>query len=182
MLVSTVVGIDAGRLGDHPSVGMVVGETVDVVVEGVETGSGERPGLAPAGAESLAPDPGLGDLVGRPEHQRSDRRTQALRQADGGGVGDRREFAQRNTGADVRVPDPGAVEVHPDAAAVGQVAQSGQAVARLDSAAGEVVGVLDRDRRRRDQERSEVGGDQGLECIEVDVAVADRSRSASSGR
>ena len=44
--------------------GVVVGEPFDVVVEGVEPGCRERSGLAPSGPESLAPDAGLGDLIG----------------------------------------------------------------------------------------------------------------------
>ena len=62
--------------------GVVVGEPLDVVVEGVQAGGGQDADLAHAAAVALAPDPGLGDRVGRADEHRADRRPQALGQAD----------------------------------------------------------------------------------------------------
>ena len=62
MFVSTSAGSHAGRLGDEPGVRVVVGQPLDVVVEGVQPGRRQHAGLPPAPAEPLAPDPRLGDL------------------------------------------------------------------------------------------------------------------------
>ena len=81
--------VDAAGLGQQPGVGVVVGEPVDVVVEGVEPGRGQDPGLPHAAAHPLAPDARLGDRVGGADHERADRGTEALGQADRHDVRDR---------------------------------------------------------------------------------------------
>ena len=84
MLVSTVAASMAAgaasraRRGEAGRAGVVVGEPLDVVVEGVEPGRGEDADLAHAGAVALAPDPRLGHLLGRADEHRADRRAQAL--------------------------------------------------------------------------------------------------------
>ena len=164
-------GVDACSLGDQPGIVVVVGEAFEVVVQRVQAGCREWSGLPPPCSQALAPHPRLGDLVARPEHQRPDRRTETFGQAHGCGVGDTGEVGQGDPGADVGVPDAGTVEMDADASAVRELAEPGQPWCRLHSAAGEVVGVLDGDRRGGDEERPEIGRDQGLERIKIDVAV-----------
>ena len=116
MLVSTVVGVDAAGLGQQPGVRVVVGQPVDVVVEGVQPGGGQDADLAHPAAHPLAPDPRLGDRVGaspttsEPTGAPSPLDRQTASTSAHGAV--RRE---RDAGGDVGVPDPGAVEVDADA-------------------------------------------------------------------
>ncbi len=146
MLVSTVAGSSPHGLGQQPRVRVVVGQPLDVVVEGVQPGRGEDADLAHPAAHPLAAHPGLVDRVPRPDHQRADRGAEPLGQADGEHVRDRAVLGERRAGGDVRVPDPRAVEVHAGADAGRPLAQVAQVLERQHRAAGEVVGVLDRDR------------------------------------
>jgi hypothetical protein len=85
--------------------------------------------------------------------------------------GDGAVLGQRRPGGDVRVPDPGPVQVHADAGLVGPAAQGAQVIDREHRAAGEVVGVLHRDRGGADEERAHVGGVHLADRVEVDLAV-----------
>ena len=66
---------------------------------------------------------------------------------------------------------PRAVEVDADADRVGPRAQRLEVLEREHRAAGEVVGVLDRDRRGADEERPHVGGVHRLDRGQVDLAA-----------
>ena len=59
MFECTRGGLDAARLGEEPRVLVVVGQPLDVVVEGVQPRRGQHADLAHAAAEPLAPHPGL---------------------------------------------------------------------------------------------------------------------------
>ena len=127
---------------------------------GVQPGSREHARLSPAAAETLAPHPRLGHRVGRTQHERPDRCAQPLGQADARGVGARGQLRESDAGGDVRVPDPCPVEMDGRPRVVGQRAQATQHPGGWTASAGEVVGVLDRDGRCRDEERPEVGGER----------------------
>ena len=161
---------------------VVVGEPVDVVVERVQPGRGEHPGLAHAAAEPLAPHPRLGDRVGGADHQRADRRAEPLGQADGQHVGDAPYSASGYAGGDVRVPDPGAVEVDAGARASANArsarsSSSGTTAppAKLWVFSTEIAAV-------RDEERPEVGGEQLLDRGQRRPGRSASARCASSRR
>jgi hypothetical protein len=48
---------------------VVVGEPLEMMIEGVHAGRGQDAGLPPTAAQALAPDPSVGDEVGRPGQQ-----------------------------------------------------------------------------------------------------------------
>ena len=150
---------------------MVVGEALEVVVERVVPGGGEHAHLAHAAARALAPHARLGDLVGLAHEHRPDRRAEALRQAHRHRVGDLAVGLQRHTGRDVRVPEPGAVEMDGDPGLVTELAHGLQRLERLHGAAAEVVGVLDGDERRRDEVRPLVGAHERAQLVGVEQAA-----------
>ena len=65
--------VQTARLGEQPGVRVVVGQPVDVVVEGVQPGGGQDADLPHPAAHPLAAYPRLGDGVGGADHQRADR-------------------------------------------------------------------------------------------------------------
>ena len=148
---------------------MVVGEPLDVVVEGMEPGRREDPDLTHPAAHPLASHPRAGDGVGGTHDQRPHRRPQALRQAHRHDVRTRAVRRQRDAGGDVRVPDAGAVEVDADPDRVGVAAQPLEILDGEHRATGEVVGVLDRDRRGAHEERPHVGCEHRLDGLAVDL-------------
>jgi hypothetical protein len=126
---------------------VVLGQPLDVVVQRVETRRRQDAHLAHAAAEPLADQPGLGDALPGADHERADRRTQALGEADRQRVEQPAVRGQRHPVGHVRVPDAGAVAVQQDVAGPGaQRLQGGQ---RHDRPAAQVVGLLHRDRRGR---------------------------------
>ena len=90
-----------------------------------------------------------------PTTSEPDRGAQPLGQADRHHVDAGAVRRERDAGGDVRVPDARAVEVDADADRVGPGrAAPARSVERQHRAAGEVVGVLDRDRGGADEERA----------------------------
>ena len=178
------VGVHAGRvdaagLGQQPRVRVVVGEPLDVVVERVQPGGREDADLAHAAAHPLAPHPRLGDGVAaaRPAPSRPGRRapwtgrpTARPRSRRTPRAACRSRRARSRSGrrrGGCAAPTP-----------VGELAQVAQVAERQHRAAGEVVGVLDRDRRGRHEERPHVRGEQALDRRQVDLAPRVRSRCA----
>jgi hypothetical protein len=149
-------GIHVARLGEQPGVLVVLGEPVDVVVEGVEPGGGQDADLPHPAAHPLAPDPRFRDRLVRADHQRPDRGAEALAQADRHHGAHPAVLLERDAGRDVCVPDPGAVDVQADVLLVDELAKLADRLGRDDRSAAEVVGVLDRDRRGRHEERAQV--------------------------
>ena len=149
------VGVDRGRvdaagLGKQLRVGVVLGQPLDVVVEGVQPGGGQDADLPHAAAHPLAAHPRLVDRVprARPSASRS------VRPAPWTGTPTGRTRWRRTRRAGRRwprarsrsAPRRGAL---PAPTPVAQARELLQLVERQHRAAGEVVGVLDRDRRGR---------------------------------
>ena len=107
-------------LGQTAGVAVVVGEPLDVMAEGVERPAAMMP------AWRIPPPKSCG-RAGRRRRTRPSRRppsppaTEALREAHRRGV-DRRRSARPSAPGHRRVPEPGAVQVHPQAAGVGESA------------------------------------------------------------
>ena len=83
---------------------MIVGEALEVMVEGVEACRGQDPDLAHAAAPALA-DPARGADRGALTHQdRADRGAEPLREAHHHRVGGRGPVADRHAGRHAGVP------------------------------------------------------------------------------
>jgi hypothetical protein len=170
--------IDAARCGRRQGVGrpagpgVVVGEPVDVVVEGMQPSGREDPDLTHPAAVALAPDPGLGDRVGRADEHRPDGRAQPLGQAHRDGVELTRHTPRgrhpRRRGRSTAGHRPGAWRTPRGWVA----ARSAGSPTGLHGAAAEVVGVLDDDQRRAHL----VGPNPGLQQRERPAGRAVRDR------
>ena len=95
-------------------------------------------------------------------------------------VGDRAVLSERGPGRHVRVPEPSAVEVHPGAGADRELAQVAQVLQRQHRPPGEVVRVLDRDRRGRHEERAHVRREHRGDRRQVDLPA--RVRPGAHGQ
>ena len=91
---------------------MVVGQPFHVVVQGVQPGGRQQPGLAPAPAQPLALHPGPGDVLRAGDQHRAHRGAQPLGQAHAHGLEELAVVAQRGAGGHVGIPQPRAVQVH----------------------------------------------------------------------
>ena len=83
------VGLDLIHIDAHPRhlgqggaqgprIGMVLGQTLDIVLQRVEPGGRDNARLAHGAAELVLEAPGSFDEIGRPGQNRTDRRTQPL--------------------------------------------------------------------------------------------------------
>ncbi len=158
MLVSTLAGSTPQASRQQPGVRVVVGQPLDVVVEGVQPGGREDADLPHPAAHPLAPDPRLGDGVGasRPPASRPARRAPWT----GRRPARRRTAPYSASGTPVAT---WAFQIRApsrwirDADLVGPRRAAPQVRERQHRAAGEVVGVLDRDRGGAHEERAHVG-------------------------
>ena len=93
------IEIDAGEaseaIGDERGVGVIVGETLDVVVECVQRGGGEEADLAHRAAEHASRPHGTADDVARAGQERAARSPKAFRERHGHHVERRREHRDR---------------------------------------------------------------------------------------
>ncbi|MNP82220.1 hypothetical protein D3C76_1807910 [compost metagenome] len=76
---------------------MVIGQTLDIVIQGIQTRRGQKPGLTHAAPDHFAQTPGLADQLGRAAQHRTDRRTQAFGQAYRHGIEVLGDFPRINT-------------------------------------------------------------------------------------
>ena len=174
------------RLGQTAGPGVVVGEAVQVMVQGVQAGGRQDAGLAHAAAVALAEHAGPGDPVGGGDQHRAHRGPEALGQAHRHRVGEPAVDRQRDPGGHVGVPEPRPVQVHRHTCLGGPGAQGLQLVQGLDRSAAEVVGVLHRDGRGRDQVGPGVGDhqrqrDRGVQDARG-VAAVDEAVGPGPGR
>ena len=119
----------------------------------------------------------------RRHDQRTDRRAQALGEADRHRVEESAVRRERHPVGDVGVPDPGAVAVQRNPGGVGHPAQRAQRRQRDDRTAGAVVGLLDGDGPGRHGEEP-VRPDHRGDLLGVDVAPDRRpgpGRDAADG-
>ena len=98
--VPTAPSRSAQAVGQPPGVGVVVGQALDVVLQGVEGRGREDAGLPHAAAEELAVPHAPRDQVARAGQRRADRRAQPLAEADA----DRVEVPAQSAGGDARWP------------------------------------------------------------------------------
>ena len=133
--------------GQPARVRVVVGESLDVMLERVEARRGEDAGLAHAAAQHLARAVHAPDHLVRAAHERADRRAEALGEAEGHRVEGLGPDRRGGSGRDHGVPQARAVEVQGEPVLLGHLRHVLQLVEREDAAAGAVVGVLDRDDR-----------------------------------
>ena len=123
---------------------MVVGEPLDVVIEGEDAGRGDDPSLPHGAAELMLEPPPLRHQLGRPRDERPERAPEALREADRHRVelpGDiRRGDAARNRGVEYTR----AVEVHRELQLAARRNQGPDLFEWPHAPAGAVVCVLDR--------------------------------------
>src|SRR6267378_1672098 len=96
------------------SVGMVLGQTVHHMIEGVQTGCGEHSDLAHPAPEHLSPSPGLCNFRVGPDQNASSRGAQALRKAEGQCVGAGGEVLYIRIDGDGSIENSSAIEVHSD--------------------------------------------------------------------
>ena len=86
---------------------------------------GQDPGLSHPPTEALPPDPGLSDPVRGAHQHRADRGAEALGEAGADRVEQPSVVGQRNAGGDVRIPQPGAVQVVAETVLPAQVRHRG---------------------------------------------------------
>src|SRR5207302_7921593 len=108
--------IEPDASGQPARTRMIVGETLDVMVECVQRSRGEDSGLPQRAAQQVLALPRALDERGRAGEDRAGRAAEALREADGDGVGETRPVGGRTPGSDGRVEEPRAVQMHGRAA------------------------------------------------------------------
>ena len=141
--------VDPGHaLGEPAGERVVLGEAVDVVLERVDPGRGEDPGLAHRPAEPLLPAPYLAEPVPRGREHRAHRTAEALAEVDPHGIEPPGEVAGRDPGRDRRVEEPGAVHVGGEIVFTRHLHHRLQRFHRPYRSSAEVGGLLDREEPR----------------------------------
>ena len=131
------------RLGECACCCMIIGKPLQMMIKGVEAGGGEHAGLAPATAKALPQYAGACDVLRRAHQHRANRSPEALRETHVDGVEEPPVRLERYSGCDMRVPQPGAVKVIPDAMLSTKLAHRRQLRDRLDRPTAKVMGVFD---------------------------------------
>ena len=104
--------VDPGQpLGQGLSVGVILGQAVDMMLQGVNAGRRDDPGLAHGAAELMFEAPSLVDEIAVARQHPADRTAQALRQIDPHTVAGRREIGGADARGDHRVEQPRAIHV-----------------------------------------------------------------------
>jgi hypothetical protein len=165
------------RRGEARSPGVVVVETIEVVVQGVDAGRRQDADLPHPRPVPLAPDPGLRHVLRRAHEHRAHRGTEPLGQAHADRVELLAVCRERHPGRDVGVPQPRPVEVHRHPEGLGGCPHLTDGLDRLHRAATEVVGVLQHDERGLDL----VGPDPGRDERHRPAGRAARARWARTG-
>ena len=107
---------------------MVVGETLDIVLQGVEPAGRDDAGLPHAASKELPSAASASDHGRFAEEHRAYGRTEPLRQADAHRVEQRRDVGDRHIKAHGGVADAGAVQVQHHATLVTELAQLAESV------------------------------------------------------
>ena len=148
-------GLDKA-LGQAAGVRVVIRKPLDVVVERVEPGGRDDPGLAHRAAEEVLEAPRLRHPLPRPGDERAERAAEALGEAEAHGVELAPVLGRRDAGGDRGVEEPGAVQVRREPVNPGLRGHLPHLRERPDAPAAAVVRVLDADELRR--RHVQVGG------------------------
>ena len=136
---------------------MVLGQAVDVMLQGVEGTGGKDAGLAHPAAQQFAVPAALVDQLPRAGQGRADRRAQPLAETDAHGI-------------EVLRPAGGAVQMGPQSVLPGPAADGLDVLVWQDLSAAAVVGVFQADQPGADQV-GVVGADQPLDLLQPHHAV-----------
>ncbi len=174
------------RLRETSGARVVVGEPVDMVVEGVDARSGDDSRLAHRATEEVLLAPGTLDQLARAGEERAERAAEPLGETERDGVEARGEDrgcdAERGGG----VQEPCAVQVHRKPELSGGRDDVFQLGEWPDAAARVVVGVLYRDDRRTLVGELRARGCRGTDLLRRDSSVhpgqAERHETRVSGR
>ena len=135
------------RLGEGTCARVIVGEPLDVVLEGEDACGGDDPRLPHRAAEEVLLAPCALDQVARAGEESAERAAEALRETERGGVEAPRDRRRSDAECDRRVEDPRAVQVRGEAELARPRDNVVELVQRPDPPAGVVVRVLERDDR-----------------------------------
>lgn len=163
--------LDFGQaLRQRLGLGVVVGEAIDVVLQGIDAGRRDDAGLAHSAAEQVLETPGLGNELLVAGQDAADGATESLREIDPTGIEVLAVVARGDTGCDDGVEESRPVKVHEEAVLA---SDGGDLFNRLhwpDATAAKIVGVLDADESCMWEVRI-VGADQGLDLRSGEDAV-----------
>ncbi len=109
--VESQAGRETHGLSENASVGMVIGEAVDMVLQSVKRTGGDDAGLTHASAECFAVTAGSTDEVCWTTKRRADRGPQPLRKADADGVEVTGPIGGGNTRGDHSVEEAHSIKV-----------------------------------------------------------------------
>ncbi len=180
------VGLDAVGVDRKPGLGeaarkplrprVVVGQAVDVVVERVDTGRRDDPGLAHRAAEEVLQPTRVAHHLGVAGKDRAERAAEPLREAERDGVEPRSDLGRLDAERDGRVQQPGAVEMKAEVELEREGVQLVDLLQRPDPPAARVVGVLDPEQAR--PRRVDRGGAMGRADLVGAVAAGDAGKPA----
>ena len=163
-----VDGADA--VGQTLGAGVIVGQSVDVMLQGEKRARGDNARLTHPPAEHLAMPDRLIDQLAGPGQRRADRGAEPFAEADAHRVemlGPTRGF---DAGGHHGVEQPGTVQVGRQSGVVGPTADLLDHRVRLDTSAAPVMGVFQTDGPGADQMRV-VGADQTFKLFGTEDAV-----------
>ena len=126
-------------------VGVIVGQSRDVMIQRVDAGRRADAGLAHRAAEALFPAPDLIDEVARSGQHRANWRPQSLAEIDPHRVPSGRHVACADAGGDAGIEQACAVHMRDQAVRLRQFGDTIQDVLLPDRAAADVGGLLDAD-------------------------------------
>jgi hypothetical protein len=147
--------------------GVILGQPMDVMPQGVAAGGRQDAGLPPRAAEPVPDFARLLVAIRVADDQRADRRTEALGQRDRDHVEQIAVLGQRHPGGHMRIPQARAVTAQRHPGPRGELAQPLQCGQRVDSPTAAVVRVLHRDCAGTDHvrlDRTELPGD----CVRIE--------------
>src|SRR5262249_49501913 len=133
--------------GETPGVGVILDESLAVIIKGVQRGGREDAGLPHRAAEHLAEAAHARDGGFVTGHGRAGGGPQTLGKTAADGVEVPGVVRGLQPGGRAGVPDTGAVEVEPEAVFPGDGRDTLNLLDRPDGAAATVVGVLDNHER-----------------------------------
>ena len=158
--------------GQSPGVGMIVGQPIDVVIQGVERGGGQHADLPHSPAQNLAMAERLGNQIAWTGQGRTDRRPEPLAETNADGVEVLGPPRGGDAGGNHRVPEACAVKMRSQTVLAGPAADGLDRFIGLNSPSAAVVRVFDGQQASAGEMRI-VGPDQAGQLVEPhDAEVA----------